>query len=433
MAKVALAKRVVLALGLALVLSAGLAALPARAVEFRNGDLVVIEEGQVVDDDLLIAAERVVVNGTINGDLWITGTTAEVGGTVNGSLFFAGRDIELGGIVAGSAYTAGSTVALGPAANVARNLYFLGYALRVLPGAVVGRDALAAGGQALVAGQVNRNLGFAGRALDIEGSVGGDVQADVGAPGADAAPPFPMPDAPPPAPPGIRVSEDARIGGRLTYESSVEQAESIRSQPAGGVVFVLRERPEEGLTLAAWALGWLRLFVTLIALGALALFGLGAPLGRLAEKAATVPLLSVGWGILILLAGFAAAFVAAILIVIVSGLLAAATLGGLAATVFFGAGTAWAFGFTIFLLALIWGSRIVVSYLLGWLVIERLAGRRNVWPLYLLLAGAAIYSLVESIPFVGAVAGAIATVLGFGAIYLVWRDSTARRGGAGNP
>jgi hypothetical protein len=112
----------------------------------------------------------------------------------------------------------------------------------------------------------------------------------------------------------------------------------------------------------------------------------------------------------------------------VTALLAAITFGGLAATVLFGAGTAWAFGFTIFLLAVIWGSRIVVSYLLGWLVLERLAGLRRAESIYILAVGTGIYSLAQSVPFFGAVASAIATVLGFGAIYLVWQESQAPAG-----
>lgn len=424
-------KRLALGLGLALVLFAALAVLPAQAVEFRSGGLVVIEQGQVVDDDLFIAAERAVIDGTVNGDLWFAGTQAEVNGTVNGSLFFAGQQLDLRGQVNGSTYGAGALAVVGPQANVERNLYFAGYALRIEPGAVVGRDALAAGNQALIAGQVGRNASFAGSALDITGTVGNNVQADVAAPGAVTTPPpgF-VGGRVAPAPPGIRVSESARIGGRLAYRSPVEQSGNIRSQPGGGVVFTPRERPEERPTLTGvgWLLAWLRLWGSLIALGALALYGLGAPLRTLSEKAAVVPLLSVGWGILIILAGFAAAFVAAVLIAAVSVLLAAITFGGLAATVFFGAGTAWAFGFTVFLLAVIWGSRIVVSYLLGWLVLEQVAGLRRVDSVYVLAAGTGIYSLAQSIPFFGGLAAAIATVLGFGAIYLVWRDAQAPAG-----
>jgi cytoskeletal protein CcmA (bactofilin family) len=402
-------------------LFAGLMAGKARAVEFRSGDVVVIEEGQVVDDDLFISANRVIVNGTVNGDLWVASGDVQVAGTVNGSIFLAGGVLRIDGDVNGSAYAAGSTAIVGPRARVERNLYFAGFGLRMVPGSAVGQDVLATGNQAVIRGQVGRNLSFGGVALEIDGTVGNDVNASVSEPGGRTVqPPFAGAGVVV-IPAGIHVSESARIGGQLTYTSPVEQPQNIRSQPGRGVVF----RPAQAAPVTApapspavsWLLGWVRLFLTLLGLGALALYGLGASLPTLAEKAMIVPLLSVGWGILIILAGFTAALVAGFLVLAVTGVLAAA--------VFFGAGTTWAFGFTIFLLAVVFGSRIVVSYLLGRLVLVRLAGQRNPLPIYVLLVGVAIYSLVQSIPFVGAVAGAIATVLGFGAIYLVWRDSEA--------
>jgi hypothetical protein len=336
--------------------------------------------------------------------------------------------------VNGSAYAAGSTAIVGPMARVERNLYFLGFGLRMVPGSAVGQDVLGAGNQAEIRGQVGRNLSFGGVALEIDGTVGNDVNASVSEPGGRAIqPPFAGPGVVV-IPAGIHVSESARIGGQLTYTSPVEQPQNIRSQPGRGVVF----RPAQAAPVTApapgpavsWLLGWIRLFLTLLGLGALALYGLGAPLPALAERAMIVPLLSVGWGILIILAGFAAALVAGILILVLAGALSAATLGGLAATVFFGAGTGWAFGFTLFILALTFGSRIVVSYLVGYLVLRRLSGQPNPLPVYVLLVGTAIYSLAESIPFFGGVAAAIAVVLGFGAIYLRWRDAPIPRIGS---
>ena len=404
---------------------AGLLAAPALAAEFRRGDVVTIPMGEIVNDDLFISASTVVMDGTVNGDLWVSGTNVEVNGTVGGSLFFAGQNLDVGGDIAGSVYAAGSTVTLDPPANVGRNVYFAGFALQMAPGSVVGRDVLATGNQALVEGQVARNLNFAGNALEIRGSVGGDVNASVAEPGAPGfVPPFAGPQAPQPIPGGIRVSPEAEIGGTLTYRSPVEQSENIRSQPAGGVVFRPEERPERALDPAVeWVLGWLRLFVTLLALGALAIWGLGAPVETLADRVYRTAALSAGWGVLIILAGLAAAIVAFWLILIVGGLLAAATLGGLAATVLAGAGSAWAFGLAIFTLAVVFGSRIVASYLLGVLILRRLAGRQEVETLWLLVVGVLAYSLLESIPFIGGAVALAAVLVGFGAIYLVWRDS----------
>lgn len=418
--------RLGLLLCLGLLLFAGLLARRARAVEVRSGDVVVIERGEVIDDDLLISANKVVVEGTVNGDLWVAARDVQVEGPVNGSVFLAGGLLRVNGTVDGSAYVAGSTAIIGPRADVSRNLYFAGFGLRLTPGSIVQQDVLATGNQALVRGRVGRNLSFGGAGLEIAGTVGNNVEAAVAQPGQpQMRAPFASAEAGSVAS-GILVTEDARIGGKLTYSSPVQQAARIRSQPAGGVTFRQTEDAEVAAAPAAgvrWVLTWIRLFLTLLALGALALFGFGAPVQVLAQRALTVPLLSVGWGILIILAGLTAALVAGLLILLVTGVLSVLTLGGLAATVFLGAGTGWAFGLSIFMLAVIFGSRIVVSYLVGWLVLARLAGQREPAPIYVLLVGVAIYSLAESIPFLGGLAAAIAVVLGFGAIYLVGIES----------
>ncbi len=418
--------RLRLALATALVLLLGaLVAVPAAAVEFRNGTVVVIAQDEVINDDLFVSGTTVMVDGTVNGDLWVAASQAEIRGTVNGSLFFAGQSLLLTGNVTGSLYGVGSTATLGRMASVGRNAYFLGGALTARPGSLVRRDLLAAGSQALLRGEVARNVNFGGSALEIDGTVGGNVEASVGAPGSRGwVPPSTGPDTPSALPAGLRVGPNARIAGRLTYRSPVDQSSSIKSQPGGGVVFVPQERRPvtPGEQAARWALGWFREFVILLALGALALWGLGAPLGLLAERVRVVPLLSLGWGILIVLAGYAAAIVALILILIVGTLLALLTLGGLALAVFGVAGSAWAFGFAIFLLAVAYGSKIVVSYLLGRLVLQDLAGQRHVARIWILIVGVLIFSLLRSIPFLGFAIDLAAAFIGLGAIYLVARE-----------
>src|ERR1044071_4501276 len=42
---------------------------PAYAFDGRGGDRVVIEAGEVINDDLYVGAQEFVLNGTVNGDL----------------------------------------------------------------------------------------------------------------------------------------------------------------------------------------------------------------------------------------------------------------------------------------------------------------------------------------------------------------------------
>ena len=66
---------------------------PAQAMETRSGDRVVIDSNEVIDDDLYVAANEVVVNGTIRGDLFAIGNTVTVNGTVEGDLNAAAQSV----------------------------------------------------------------------------------------------------------------------------------------------------------------------------------------------------------------------------------------------------------------------------------------------------------------------------------------------------
>jgi len=88
----ALLGTVVLAL---LLLTAG----SVSALEERTGQTVVIEAGEVINDDLVVAAETFVLNGTVKGDIMATGGSMTIGptGVVEGDLMAAGRDVVIPG------------------------------------------------------------------------------------------------------------------------------------------------------------------------------------------------------------------------------------------------------------------------------------------------------------------------------------------------
>ena len=50
-----------------------LTAVSVLAFDARSGMDVTVASGEVVDDDLYVAAETIIIDGTINGDLWAAG------------------------------------------------------------------------------------------------------------------------------------------------------------------------------------------------------------------------------------------------------------------------------------------------------------------------------------------------------------------------
>jgi hypothetical protein len=420
----------------------------AWAVDTRGGDSVTIGKTEVIDDDLLIGGERVVMDGTVNGNLFAAGTTVTINGIVNGSVFLAGQSLTVNGKVTGSVFGGGASLTLGPAAQVDRNLLFGGYTLTTDTASVVGRDALMGGLVATFNGEVGRDLKMGGEALEITGKVGRDVVADVG--DATGGPIYfgPMPFAPglpTSLNPGLRVGPEASIGGKLTYTADQPQLNTIQAQPAGGIAYqtpqpdrvntpvvVAPPTPQQAYTQAVvqWILDRGRDLTTLLLLGVLMLWRWPSLITQLAETTRTQALAATGWGLLIVIAGYVAALIIGGLIFAVGITFLVATLGGLSGTVFGVGFSTLGLAVSLFTLLVTYGSKLIVAYLAGWLIVRAFASN-NQW--LALLVGVIVYVLVSGIPLFGWLFSLLATLLGVGATWLVYRQWQARHTPATRP
>lgn len=417
----------------------------ARALEIDDDGIIGADE--VIDDDVFIEADEVVVdgtvngvlianaskvevNGTVNGDLVVFAAHSTVNGQVNGNLVLGGQILTLNGTVEGSIFAAGNTFTLGPSAAVERNLLYAGYSLEMAPGSAVGRDVYAAGYQALLRGEIGRDASMEVGALEIAGSVGRDVTAAVGKPDPDTPRMFQflrwpgMPEEILPG--GLQVSESAQVEGTLTYKSPVEQEEAIKSSAIGAVVYEYVPGDSPELTPAKKIQNWftarLREFLTLLVLGALVAWRMPVLLGRSADQARAKPLPAILWGLLVWIGGSIGVFILSLLFFVLGLLLAAITLGELSAAVIFGGTSALVLVVTLFALTISFGTKLVVAYLIGKPIVKRLAPgstERVFWPL---LLGIVLYMMVRSVPCLGEVAWVITTLIGLGALWLLFRQ-----------
>jgi hypothetical protein len=424
--------RFIVTVGLALLLI-GATAGQAAAFDFRGGDTVTIGAGEVVDDDLFIGGNTVVVDGTVNGDLFIGGTNIEVNGTVNGSLFTSGQFVKINGEVTGSVYSGAMSLTFGPQASVGRNALFGGFSLEAEPGSVIGRDLVMGGYQAILGGEIKRDARFGVGALELNGKVGGDVTAEVESPDANfqQAPFTFMPGMPAAVAPGLRVSEEATIGGQLTYTSSVEQATAIQSAPEGGIAYQTPQpgqapgpQPRAGFTfnIFGWIVDRIREFVTLILLGALVVWKLPSPLTSATEQVRAKFLPSAGWGLVVVIVGYVGAAIIGVMILVLGILFGIVTLGGLSQTIFGVGFSTLSLAFTVFTLLVSYGSKLVVAYLVGKLIVKALAPQaadNKWWPL---VAGVPLYVLFRAIPLLGWLIGIVVTLVGLGAMWLLFRQ-----------
>ncbi len=418
-------------------LAFGLAA-PAKAVEFDQDGF--IGEDEVIDDDLFLAGETVEIFGTVNGDVFAAGSIVKVNGTITGSLFTGAQSIRINGDIEGSVYAGSSTFSLGSDGEIGRNLYYGGFNLSTDNNSLIGKDLLVGAYQALLSGTVGRNVRAGVGALELDGAVAGDVYAVVESPSDQDQPLF---GGPPGVerivPSGIRVAEDAEIGGKLTYESAVEQADAIQAEPGEGVVFEFNpDRIPEGAAVeeagrdiarasraavvGSWVLQRVRTFFTLLLLGGLAVWQLPGLFTQVSEQVEKKTMASLGWGMVTLIVVYLGAFLIAGLIIAAALFFGVITLGGLSRTILAVGFSSLGLSLASFGLLMRYVSKLVVSLIAGKLILNWVAPKykdQMIWPLIL---GILIYTLLRAIPFLGWFIGALVTFIGLGAMWLTYQN-----------
>jgi len=411
------------------------AATSVRAVEFDHDG--VVEEGEVINDDLFISGDTVEINGTVNGDVFAAGSVVLVNGTINGSLASGAQSISINGDVSGSIYAGSSTMTLAKEAQIGRNVYYGGFNLTARNGSYIGRDLLVGAYQALLSGEISRDIRAGVGALEIDGIVGNDVIAEVASPSEDQGPMFftRPPGVETIVPAGIRVSEDAVIGGSLTYKSSQNQSDAIAIAPAGGIDFQYVPPADSKVNLdetrrigssalvATWLVKRVRMFITLLLLGGLVVWQLPGLLKKVEDKAEQETLPSFAWGLVTVLVVYLGAVLAGGLILAGTIFFGVITLGELAKVILTIGFTSIGLIMAGFSLLLSYGSKIVVAYLVGKLLLKWLAPKfegHMIWPLVI---GLLIYTFLRAIPLgFGWVIGFIVTMIGLGAMWLLYRD-----------
>jgi len=383
-----------------------------QAAEFRDGEHVVIAADEVIDDDLFITGRTVEMEGTVRGDLIVAGNEVVINGQVEGSLIFGGQVLTLNGDVDGSVYAGGYSLTVGRESEIGRNLYFGGFSLHAEKGGSIGRSVYASGYQVILDGDVADNVVTGSGALEINGTVRGNVEAQVNEQG--SAPLF-MPNFPGSVPmvaTGYRLGEEAEIGGQenieLTSGKEVDVGESIAEYAWG----VLRGRLGE--------------FIALLIVGGLLLWLWPAMMQSTSTAARQKPLPSAGWGCLVTLVFpilLAVAIIALVLVAILIGLITFGELNGTVVSIG-AASIAWTavvFNFIFFTV-----TKVIVAFLVGRLIMTRFAPQLK--PLWLNLAalalGALIYELLRVIPVLGWIVALITILVGLGAMFMAARQPT---------
>jgi cytoskeletal protein CcmA (bactofilin family) len=416
---------------------------PARAFENREGDTVVIEKDEVVEDDLYVFAAIIVVDGTIKGDLVTFGQTITVNGTVEGDLMAAGQAVVINGEVKDDARIAGAALQVGSGAVIGDDLVAAGASLETQQGSQVGGELVVGSGQALLAGDVTGDVAAGTAALELRGEFGGDVNAYVDMTAdSESMPPMNMymtqsPITIPTVAGGLTVAESAKIAGNLAYTSNIEV--KIPSGAVGGKVTRSEVEIEPGRVVApptpmqkvsTWALDMLRLAVTLILLGLFLGWLFPKFMKALPENVRAKPWTSLGWGAVAYAVFFFALLVIVLAMVLGGMVFGYFTLSGLSGTIVW-VGIVILFVMLVgFVLATSYLSKIVVGDMLGKWLFQRFSpalAEHKFWPMIL-----GVLTLVVSIGllrfpllptgFFGWLANFATILCGLGALWLWGRE-----------
>lgn len=403
----------------------------AMAFEGREGDTVVIDADEVIDDDLYVGATNFTLNGTVTGDLFVGSETIIINGTVEGDLMAAGQSVIINGTVADDARIAGYLLELGAEAEVGGDLVSAGYSLQTRSGSTVGNDILFGGFQALLAGDVTGDAWVGANSLQLNGRIGGNLVAEIDGTGQTGPQPTQfMPNVPqvPAVPLGLTFGDDAEIGGQLSYRSpeSIDvPADAVEGTVEFEEVTVQAEEASQNETLqTVWR--HLRGFIALLLVGGLLLWLIPDFVTGLSSSVEAQPLPTLGWGAVVYFGIPILALVllfAGIALALLFGAIGLGNIGGTFIWIAIGVLVA---GMIAFVLVLLYLTKIIVGYLTGRLILEQISPEMVQRPFIPLILGLVIIMVLIAIPWLGALINWLIAIAGVGAIWLHFRSRRSK-------
>jgi len=344
---------------------------------------VVVEKGEVIDDDLFVAAEEVIIEGIINGDLYAGGGNIKISGIVNGDVVAAGGAIEITGEIKNDVRVAGGSMNI-QGASIGDSLTVAGGSVNIEESSTIGGGFLFGAGSVNISADVTRGIMGGGESVNINSLVGKDVYI-----GAEK----------------LILGSNTIIAGDLVYsgEEEVKLLETatvlgkIRHiSPTQKKVVAEIARPKLARTVGKGFRSAMKLWSYLAALlvGSLALYFFKKPSEQIASSLEKNWLSSLGYGFLLIIIALPV-----FIMLMVTGI-----------------GLPLVMISSLLLLIDLYLSKIVIGVFLG-KKLETLLPKQKM-NVYLSFAfGLAFYYLLAALPIVGGFVKLIALLLGLGALF----------------
>jgi cytoskeletal protein CcmA (bactofilin family) len=345
---------------------------PVLAADLRSGDAVTVASGEVVDDDLYIAGNNIIIDGTVNGDLWAIGSTITVNGEVKGSIVVAGQTVNINGNVGHAARLAGETVNV--SGDISGDLIVFSSEANITSKAKIGGDFLFGSGNVRIDGLIEGDIKGGANEVAVANGVGGNIELKVE---------------------NLAVASTADIGGNLTYtsenEADIQSGAKVGGKTTHNLPEVKKPAPFSGI--GGKVLGFLMAFVT----GLIIILIAPRRSASIADSIRNKPWASLGWGAIILFATPVAAIIVCFTVIGIPVALIALALYAIA----------------------IYLSQVFVGLFIGrWIIGRFREVESKAIMVGALAAGLAIITILRLIPYLGFWVGLAVALFGLGAMLI---------------
>jgi len=356
-----------------LFLSVILVCAPATATEMVPADQYNLGEGEVLEDDLIVAGDTIMIDGDVSGDLIAAGGSIEVAGRVDDDAWIAGGSLIIDGEIGDDLRAAGGSIHL--RGSVADNAMIAGGTITTSSNSDVGGDLDAAGGSIEIAGHVGADLSCGGGIVVMGGTVDGNatICAD-----------------------DIRILPSARIQGDLKYTSDKE-IKIPAGTVMGDVVYKRSEKKVEDIYSKTTSS--IISFLSILLIGLLMVRFTGNTTIRVSDTIAAHFLKSLGSGVLLLIA---IPLIALILMLTVIGI----PLGLIVLFTY---------------IVILYISKIFVGLVIGRRILTY-AKQEISSPYWHLVVGLIIIAFATRIPLLGFLISLIVILAGLGALVMAWKS-----------
>ena len=357
-----------------------------------------VAAGETVDRDLLLYGNEIRIDGTVNGDVVAVGNIVTLNGEVNGSLVIIASQAMIFGKLRDSAYTAAGVMTLGPEAALERALYYIGGLLTTQQGASIGRDL-----NALSVGAT------------LNGSVSGETRAVIGI--IPMAQWFIQVT-------GLRMPDSFQLPFLNRGQSTISPGTPLTAGVPG--LLPLMRAAQTGIdpvALQDWLVKALQMLAPLLIVGLLATWLMPHVLYTASERVRTRTLASFGYGLEVFFAGLGVAILTLLLTIMLGYFFFQAYLPVIGWTIWWLGIGALSLGLAMFYVVVAFVSKLVVSYLIGRLILERF------WPraaqrFTCTLLGLVIFVLLAMLPTIGWIFSVVGSFIGLGATWMAVRHKT---------